>query len=344
MKTVRIVLVGFGSVGQALGRLLLSKRDQLEMAEGIAWRVVAIATGRHGRAVDPEGIDLNQALSLISSAESLEVLSRRPAPSNVVALIRSLKADVLFDNTPVDYQTGQPAILHLQTALESGMHAITANKGPVVHAYRELTALATNQGRRFLFESTVMDGAPIFSLWRESLPAASLLALRGVLNSTTNLILTEMESGASFPEAVARAQAIGIAETDPRGDIEGWDAAVKVAALVTVLMDTPLKPMSVVRRGIENLTSEDIAAARRAGRRWKLICRAERRGDNVFASVEPEQVEPADPLYHVSGTSSAVTFHTDVLGPLTIHEDDPGPETTAYGLLADMLYALRSSD
>jgi homoserine dehydrogenase len=223
------------------------------------------------------------------------------------------------------------------------MHAITANKGPVVHAYRALTDLAAAKGRRFFFESAVMDGAPIFSLWRSSLPAADLRSFRGLLNSTTNLILTLMEQGRSYTQALAHAQEIGIAETDPSGDTEGWDAAVKVAALVTVLMGIPLTPAQVDRQGIIRISAEDVAAAAAEGRRWKLVCEAQRQGGSVTARVKPEKLNAEDPLHAVMGTSSAVTFHSDVLGALTIVEDNPGPDTTAYGLLADFLNAVRQA-
>jgi homoserine dehydrogenase len=241
----------------------------------------------------------------------------------------------------VNYQDGQPAVDHLQRALELKMHAITANKGPVVHAYQQLTDLAAVQGRRFYFESTVMDGAPIFSLFRSSLPAARLLSFEGILNSTTNLILTRMEGGEEFEAAVTYAQKIGIAETDPSGDVDGWDAAVKVSALVTVLMDTPYKPGDVDRKGIRDITLDDISRARDEGKRWKLVCSARREGKNIFARVAPEMVSPDSPLFLVDGTTSIVQFDTDVLGGLSVIEADPGPHTTAYGLLADFLNAVR---
>jgi homoserine dehydrogenase len=157
------------------------------------------------------------------------------------------------------------------------MHAITANKGPVVHAYHELCELARTRDRKFHFESTVMDGAPIFSLFRTALPAARLESLRGILNSTTNLILGRMESGEAFDEAVKYAQKVGLAETDPSGDVDGWDAAIKVAALVTVLMGIPLKPQQVERTGIQDITPAMIAAAKAEGKRWKLVCSAKGR-------------------------------------------------------------------
>ena len=252
-----------------------------------------------------------------------------------------MPADVLFENTPVNVATGQPAIDHLQAALERGMHAITANKGPVVHAYRELTTLAQAKGRKFFFESTVMDGAPIFSLFRSALPAVQLTSFRGILNSTTNLILGRMEAGGSFDDAVRYCQEIGLAETDPSGDVDGWDASVKVAALVTVLMGIPFKPQQVDRTGIRGITAEMVAVARTHGKRWKLVCSAERDGNDVKGRVAPELVSPASPLYSVEGSSSIVEFHTDTLASLAILEGNPGPETTAYGLLADFINAVK---
>ncbi len=339
MNTFSLALLGFGNVGRAFARLLLRKREHLAARYDLSFRVTGIATGSHGIAIDPDGLDLARAIELAEAGQSIAPLSRLPL-HDTRDFLAEVPADVLFENTPVNHENGEPAITHIRVALERGMHVVTANKGPVVHAYEELTRLAVEKGRRFLFESTVMDGAPIFSLFRETLPAARLLAFRGVLNSTTNLILTRMESGATFEEAVAYAQSIGIAETDPSADVDGWDAAIKVAALVTVLMGVPLRPQEVERRGIRGITPEEIAAARAEGKRWKLVCSARREGKRVVARVRPERVAPDSPLYAVEGTTSIVQFETDVLGLLSVIETDPGPETTAYGLLADFLNAV----
>jgi homoserine dehydrogenase len=341
MPEYKLALLGFGNVGQALARLLLQKQADINESYGITYRVTGIATGRHGTAINPDGIHLEAALAKIQAGEALGSLSRLPLPADNFSFIRNCPAEVLFENTPVDYASGQPAIDHLAAALEAGMHAITANKGPVVHAYRQLSQLAASKERKFYFESTVMDGAPIFSLYREALPSARLLSLRGVLNSTTNLILSRMEGGESFDQAVAYAQAIGIAETDPSGDIDGWDAAIKVAALVTVLMDIPFKPTDVERQGIRGITPREIEAARGQGKRWKLVCSAVREGDQVLARVAPQMVGVDSPMYSVDGTTSIVQFETDVLGLLSVIESDPGPHTTAYGLLADFLNAVK---
>lgn len=341
MPHYNLAFLGFGNVGQALARLLMEKQDEIKNQFGITFSTTGIATGRHGSAIDPVGIDLHQALTRLERGESLEGLSTRPAPSDSLDFIGNCAANVLFENTPVNYESGQPAVDHLRKALEMGMHAITANKGPVVHAYHSLRTLADSKGLKFYFESTVMDGAPIFSLFRGGLPAANLRGLKGILNSTTNLILSQMEDGDSFEDAVAYAQKIGIAETDPSGDVDGWDAAVKVSALVTVLMDTPYKPGDVDRKGIRDITLDDISRARNEGKRWKLVCTARREGTNIFARVAPEMVSPDSPLFLVDGTTSIVQFDTDVLGQLSVIEADPGPHTTAYGLLADFLNAVR---
>lgn len=341
MAHYKLVLLGFGNVGQALARLLLEKQVELRERYHLTFSVTGISTGRHGAAIDPAGLDLERALDLMEKSSSLSALSALPVPAQADDFIRRCDADVLFENTPVNYATGQPALDHLRAALENSMHAITANKGPVVHGYAELTALAQAKGRKFYFESTVMDGAPIFSLFRETLPGANLKSLRGVLNSTTNLILSRMEQGESFDQAVAYAQSIGIAETDPSGDIDGWDASVKLAALATVLMGRQLRPQEVERQGIRGITPAEIERARKLGKRWKLVCAAWREGDGLRARVAPEMVGIDSPLYGVEGTTSIVQFETDVLGLLSITESDPGPNTTAYGLFADFLNAVR---
>ena len=342
MPHLSLALVGFGNVGRALARLLLRKQEQLKEAYDLSFQVNGIATGHHGLAIDPAGIDLSRALAQVGFGLSLTELNRRPDIDSILAFIQVVPADVLFENSPVNHQTGQPAIDHLKTGLARGMHAITANKGPVVHAYSELNELAARSGRRFMFESTVMDGAPIFSLFRGSLPSAELRGFHGILNSCTNLILGRMDSGETFDQAVSYAQSSGIAETDPSADIDGWDSAIKVAALATVLMGVPLKPQQVDRTGIRALTPTMLAEARQAGLRWKLVCSCRRAGDRLHARVAPEQISPDSPLFAINGASSYVQFELDVLPGLGIVESDPGPETTAYGLLADLINAARS--
>jgi len=340
MPHYALALLGFGNVGRALARLLQRKEPELRSRYDITFHVTGIATGKHGAAVDLAGLDYIRAAGLVEAGQSLAALSKTPIENNA-DFLRACGADVLFENTPVNHATGQPAVDHLRMALELGMHAITANKGPVVHAYRELTEFAKTKHKKFLFESTLMDGAPIFSLFRSALPGAQLLGMRGILNSTTNLILGRMESGESFDEAVKYAQAVGLAETDPAADVDGWDASIKVAALISVLMDIPFTPQDVDRTGIRGITPEMIADARAHGQRWKLVCSAERIGASAKGRVAPELVSPASPFYQVDGATSIIQFKTDVLGELSLTEKDPTPDCTAYGLLADFINAVR---
>jgi homoserine dehydrogenase len=185
----------------------------------------------------------------------------------------------------------------------------------------------------------VMDGTPIFSMFPHGLPAVELRGFRGILNSTTNVVLAEMERGLSLEEAVKVAQQIGVAETDPSDDLDGWDAAVKVAALVIVLMGVPIRLDEIERAGIRTVSAEQIRAARDANRRFKLVCRAERIGSGVRASVAPEQLPLSDSLAHLEGTTSAIRFDLDVFG-LSIIEHKPGVIATAYGLFADFIRAV----
>jgi homoserine dehydrogenase len=337
----KIALLGFGNVGRSTAELLLRKQAELKETYDLTFSVIGIATGSRGRAIDPGGLDLVKVLAAVKNGETLSQFSR-VSSTDSSDFIKKSGADVLFENSPVNYQTGQPAIDHIRCALELGMHVVTANKGPVVHAWHELKALAKSKGRQFFHESTVMDGAPIFSLFRATLPAARLNSFRAILNSTTNLILSRMEAGESFDAAVKYAQQIGIAETDPSGDVDGWDAAIKIAALATVLMNIPLQPATIDRTGIRGITPAMIQAAKTEGKRYKLICTAEREGNTLKGKVAPELVPMSSPFYSVEGTTSIVQFNTDVLGSLTLIETDPGPHTTAYGLLADFINAVTS--
>ena len=296
-----------------------------------------MATRRAGWVADPDGLN---PLALVNGYW--------PAQRATLAVcqtfaewIEQSRAEVFFETSSLNPHTGQPATDHLAEALRYGAHAISANKGPVVHAYEALTSLAREKGKRFLCESTVMDGVPIFSMFPSGLPATELRGFSGVLNSTTNVVLSEIEKGAPFEDAVRRAQALGIAETDPSNDLDGWDSAVKVAALAVVLMGAPVKLEQVQRTGIRELSEDKIRSARSAGMRYKLVCRAERRGAGVECSVRPELLLAGDPLANLDGTSSAIHFDLDVFG-LSLVEHNPGIDATAYGLLADFLRAVQA--
>ena len=341
----KLAFVGFGNVARALVRLLLRKQTVLQEQYDITFSVTCIATGRHGIAADPAGIDIEKVLALVEGGGSVREFSKEPL-ADAFAALRACGADVMFENSPVNHATGQPAVNHVRAALEAGMHAITANKGTVVHGYRELSTIAEAQGRRFLFESTVLGGSPVFSVFRECMPGADLQSFRGVLNSTTNIILARMERGETLDGAIRYCQSIGVAETDPSADVDGWDAAIKVAALVTVLMGVRITPDQVERSGIRGITREMITAATAEGKRFRLVCSALKQADRVRARVVPELVGVSDPLYGMEGSTTGVAFRTDVLGDYSIIESErpgmvAGPEPTAYGLFADFINAVR---
>jgi homoserine dehydrogenase len=345
MPQYRLSFIGFGNVARALVRLLERKRDLLKEKYDITYSVTGIATGRHGFAVNLNGLDAQQALELVERGKSISPLSTFQVEDSI-SVIKNSSADVMFENSPVNTQTGQPALDHIRLALNLGQHAITANKGPVVHGYRELTELARSKGKRFAFESTVLGGAPVFSVYREAFPLAELSSFRGILNATTNIILSRMENGESYEDAVKYCQSIGVAETDPTNDVDGWDAAIKVAALVTVLMDTPFTPQEVNPTGIRGITSEMIANAKAEGKRYKLVCSAEKVDDKVNASVMPQLVDSSSPLYGMMGSSTGLTFRTDVILDYSITLSEKpgmqgGPVETAYGLFADFVNIIK---
>jgi homoserine dehydrogenase len=337
LPSYNLAIIGMGNVAKALLRLLISKESDLRRRYDVRWRLTGVASRRLGWIANPDGLNPLSALH----GHSLVQHGATAHSQNVHEWLEKTRADVVFEASSLNVQTGQPAIEHLKAALEMGAHAITANKGPIVHTYRELTALAKEQKRQFLYESTVMDGVPVFSMFPLGLPATDIRGFTGVLNSTTNVVLTEIERGRAMDEAVKRAQAMGIAETDPTADLDGWDAAVKVVALAIVLMGADVRLDQVQRTGIRELSEEKIRSVRAAGMRYKLVCRAERRGVGVDCRVGPEILLATDALANLEGSSSAIRFDLDVFG-LSIVEHNPGVEATGYGLLADFLRAARS--
>lgn len=336
MKQYRLAFLGFGNVGRALARLLTAKSGELRELYGIEWRITGVASRSRGWLTRADGYEPAAVLAN-------DLLNEQSSGSTGIGeWLAAARPDVVFETTSLNPDTGQPAIDYLKAVLSSGAHAVSANKGAVVYAYDELNELATRAGKRFLFEATVLDSAPVFSLFRETLPAAKLRAFAGLFSSTTNVVLESMEAGRSFDEGVRTAQELGITETDPSHDIDGWDATVKVCALARVLMKTPLLPSEVRREGIRGLTTRALQAARAEGKPFKLVARARVAEDgSVNGSVRPEQLAVTDPLGNVRGTSLAVHFELDMMPGLTITSHRPNLQSTAYGLLADFVNAVR---
>lgn len=335
MLRADLALVGFGNVAQRFVCLLDERRDRLACEEALECRIVGAATRRNGTLYDPQGLDrarLNGAWQSVS-----------PGSTGAFQIIDSLRhsdADfrVVIETTTLDIAAGQPAIDHVRAGISAGCHVVTANKGPVAFAYAALRDEAKAAGVQFLFEGAVMDGVPIFNLVRETLPAATVSGFRGVLNSTTNHILTALEEGDTFDAAVARMQAEGIAEADPSLDIDGWDAAAKTAALANVLLGANLTPHGVRRMGIHRSDGERARQARAEGRRLKLVASAARTGAGVVqAVVEPCVLAGSDLLASLDGKANALVLQTDVLDEIAICQLGGSLTHTAYALLSDVI-------
>ena len=357
MVYLDLILVGFGNVGQRFARLLEEKSVRLRGDYDLSWRVVGIATKRHGTAYDARGLDVLKALRLAEAGTPLGTLTgpesgRMISPAatgldlikyaTAEARTRRMQHMVVVETTLLDIERGQPATDHVMTALRGGAHVVTANKGPVAFAYREIMAVSEIERRRFLFEGAVMDGIPLFNLVRETLPAADVLGFRGIINTTAHYILTAMEAGRTYDEALAEMQAEGIAEADPSNDIDGWDAAAKTAALVNVLMRGAATPRTVDRTGIRGITARDMQDAAARGRRIRLIASAGRRGGQIVARVAPEELDASDALAGLGGRQNQIVLDTDVLGPIGIQQLEGGVAQTAYALLSDLVSLARS--
>ncbi len=336
-KELTIGLIGFGNAGRAFLRLLLSHRRRLISRYNVRFRLTGIATASHGIAVSAAGIDMGRALRCVESGKSVARLHVGRPIVDTFGFIRRRPAQILFELTPLDPLRGMPGVEHIRRALERGMDVVTANKGPVALAYRPLCDLARAEGRHFRFEGTVMDGTPLFNLVEKTLPGTCVLGFRGILNSTTNYILTEMEKGRSFDSALRKARAKGITEADPTHDISGWDTATKTAVLANVLMGANLRPKEIPRRGIEAIRTEDLDRARKAGKVLRLVASASRERRKVRTRVAPVALKQSDPLANVAGTSSALAIQTDIMKELIIIENDGGIEETAYALYSDLL-------
>lgn len=322
-----IALIGFGHVGRGFVEIIRQKATTLTARYGFEPRIVAVATGSRGSLVDPAGLDGTKLLDDFANYPGGE---RGWSPERIV---RESNADVIVEVSPSNLQTAQPALGLCHAAFDAGKHVVLANKGPVALAYRELADHAARSDKSLRFEATVMAGTPSLRLALQALAGAEITAVRGILNGTTNYILTQMESGMDYAEALQQAQTLGYAETDPSGDVDGWDAAGKVLILAASVFRLDLKMGDLRVRGITGLTTDDIASARSAGQRWKLIASVSRDG----GAVEPEQLSLDNPLAGVTGATNAITLTTDMLGDVTLVGPGAGGRETGFAILSDLL-------
>jgi homoserine dehydrogenase len=313
---LRIALIGYGHVGRAFAALL--KRQH----RAYPFQIVGIHTARHGTAYHDGRFG--------------------PAARSVDEFLDRAKSEIVAEITTLNPATGEPALSHVRAAFARGRHVITANKGPIAHAYAALREEARVAQVQFRFESTVMDGVPVFNLVRNDLPGLKILGFTGALNSTTKVVVEAMRQGRSMQDGIEAARQLGITEADASYDIEGWDSAAKAALLADVLMDARITPPDVDRRGIGRLTPERLRELAAGRKTVCLVSRARVHPAGIRVRVRAEVLEDTDPLAAVSGTSNLLLLHTDLMGTIGMAGINSGVEQTAYGLFSDAVDIART--
>jgi homoserine dehydrogenase len=347
MKQLRLSLVGFGVVGQGFAELLTTKHTYLKQHYGVDITLVGVANARHGFIYRQEGLHIPTLLELTAKHRPLTDYPGITHWDSALDGLQATNADILVEVTPTNLRDAEPGMSHIRLALSKDMHVVTANKGPAALAATELISLAHQHGTQLRMESTVMAGTPVISTIREGMAGVRVYAIRGILNGTTNYILSAIASGRDYTEALADAQARGYAETDPTADVEGYDAVAKTLILAALVFGYTLKPGQVVRQGITAITREQIQAAREQDKRIKLIASLrllsdhDGREDTLEARVEPTVLPLTDPLARVDGVINALTIHSDTLSEVTIIGQGAGRVQTGQGLLADVLACVR---
>ena len=334
---MRLLFIGFGTVAQGLSELLIEKKQELEERYGLDWKVTGIVDMLKGSAYDPAGLDLEKVMSMVEAGKSISEYEGGGCDWDALTMIANAEADAMIEVTYTDIKTGQPATDHIRAALARGFHVTTTNKGPLALFSNELVDLAESNGAEFLYEGTVMAGTPLLNLLRETLAGSTISEMKGILNGTTNYILTQMEAGMDYEAALKKAQELGYAEAVPDADVLGWDALAKVTILANTVFGASLSPADSPCTGITGITPDQITAAAADGKRFKLIGRVWRDGDAVQASVAPQLMDMSHPLAGVGGATNAMTITTDTLGDVTIVGAGAGRRETGFALLIDLL-------
>lgn len=333
----RLAFIGFGVVGQGFALLLKEKREFLKKNFGLEYAVTAISDPAKGAVYEERGLNLDKILALVDKDGNMNKYNKGIKGWDSLKTITDSNADVIVEVSPTNIKDGEPGITHIRTALGMKKHVITTNKGPIALFYRELATLARKNNVALKFEGTVLSGTPAINLALQTLAGADVREVKGIMNGTTNYILTKMAEGQSYDAVLKEAQRLGYAETKPDADVKGWDAQAKVLILANVVMGGSLRPSDVPTQGIDEITLSDVEQAKKEGKRHKLIGRAWKEGGKIKAKVSPELLGADDFLYHVAGVTNALTFSTDVLEKVTIIGPGAGKKETGFSLLVDFL-------
>ena len=335
---IKLAIIGFGNVGQGLAQILEDKKDFYKNKFQCEFSIVAISDLYKGSLYNPQGLNITDLLQTVSSGESLEILDAPNKGWDALTTINNSNADIVIELAFTDLKTGEPARSHMEAAFTSGKHFVTTNKGPVALHYKLLKTLSEKHGLMAGIEGTVMSGTPTLTLGKESLMAANIQSIEGILNGTTNYMLMRMESGLAYDKALEEAQELGYAEADPSGDVDGFDAAAKVVILANLLMDAELTLADVKLTGMSTLTTDDITKAKQSNECWKVLGHVNKNSDGSYdAWVKPVQITKQHPLASVSGAMNAITYSTELMGDVTLIGAGAGRVETGYAVIEDII-------
>lgn len=338
MTEYKIALVGFGGVNRGLAQLVAERNACWQASLGFSLKIVGVSDIFLGSIVNRDGLDAAQLVALPAEKGAFAKLHGGTAEAFTETVIKQSGADIIAEATFTNPVDGEPATTFCRWALESGIHVVTTNKGPIALHGSELKALAQRNNLAFEYEGSVMSGTPVIRLARQALAGAEVQGFEGILNGTSNYVLTRMQEGLSFAAAVAQAQQLGYAEADPSADVEGYDVRLKVVILANELLNAKLQISDVACSGISNISAEDIATASRNGQCWKLIGAAQCQADgSVQASVAARLLPLSHPLAGISGATNAVSFTTELVGAVTVSGPGAGKIETAFALLSDIV-------
>ncbi len=333
----KLAFIGFGVVGQGLAEILHRKEEELKERYDFEFEVLAISDVGLGSIYNEEGLDLGKILELVEDDKNISDYPDGETGYDSLETITDTEADTIIEVTFTDMETGGPALEHVRTALKEGKHVVSTNKGPVAQEVNDLLKLADKHDVQYKFEGTVLSGTPAINLAMKNLAGCEINEIKGIVNGTTNYILSKMEEGMGYEEALEKAQKLGYAEADPTGDVEGIDAQGKTLIMSNTVMGAEMELDDVERKGITEITKKDIQEAKKEDKRWKLIAHSKKTENGVEAKVAPEKISLEHPLAGVMGPTNAITFSTDHLGEVTIVGPGAGKEETGYALLVDLL-------
>lgn len=334
---MRIAVIGYGGVGRAFLKLINSKKSYLEK-EGLEIQLNYVI-GRNGGVYNSEGIDIQ---NFIEFGEGQRDITAYPAGGSsevsFESMLQNKDVDLVIEMTPTNKETGEPGMTHIRRALENGINVVTANKGPILLAYKELKDIALKNKVQLGIGCTTGGALPSINGGIIDLAGADILSIEGVLNGTTNFIINEMEkSGVTYKEALKKAQELGIAETNPSLDVEGWDTASKLLILTNVLMNEEKKLGDISVQGITQITPEEIKSCLAEGKKYKLVGKTIIENEKLKMTVKLEKLDSTHPLYGVDGKNKAVRYTSDTLGDLTVIGGASGVIPAAASILRDII-------